>query len=68
MSKCIVLGDFNIDIISNVRSAARIDFTDRFFCLGFDSLINILMRKTSSTATCIGYMYIKFTTNIKSGV
>ena len=65
---CIVLGDFDIDTISNVRSENRIDFMDTFSCLGYDSLINIPTRKTTSTATCIDHIYIKLTTCIKSGV
>ena len=65
---CIILGDFNIDTISNVRSANETDFLDRFSCLGYDSLINIPTRKTSSTATCIDHIYTKLTACIKSGV
>ena len=45
----IILGDFNIDTISTVRSVAGIDLTGRFSCLGYDSLINNPTRKTSST-------------------
>ena len=59
---CKILGDFNIDTISTVRSAVGIDFTDRFSCLdNYDSLINILTRKNSSTATCIDHIYVKST-------
>ena len=65
---CIILGDFNINTLSTVRSAAGIDFTDRFSCLGYDSLIDIPTRKTSSTETCIDHIYVKSTTSIKSGV
>ena len=65
---CIILGDLNINTISPVKSADGIDFTDRFSCLGCDSLIKIPTRKISSTATCIDHIYVKFTTSIKSGV
>ena len=61
---CIILGDFNIDTISTVRRAAENDFTDRFPGLGYDSLINILTRETSSTATCTDHNYVKSTTSI----
>ena len=65
---CIILGDFFIDTIATIRSAAGIGFTDRTSCLGYDSLIKIPTRKTSSTATCIGHIYVKSTTSIRSGV
>ena len=65
---CIILGDFDIGIILNARSANGIDFMDGFSCLDYDSLINFPTRTTSSTATCIDHICIKLTTCIKSGV
>ena len=65
---CIILDEFNIDTISNVRSANATVFMDRFSCLGYDLLINIPTRKTSSTATCNDHIYIDLTTCINSGV
>ena len=44
---------------------SRIDFLVSDIC---KSLINIPIRKTSSPATCIDHIYIKFTACIKSGV
>ena len=44
------------------------EFTDRISCLGYDSLINIPTRKTSTTTTCINHIYVKSTTSTKSGV
>ena len=65
---CIILGDLNVDTLSNVRSVNGIDFTDRFSCLDYDSPINIPTRKTSPTATCIDHIYIRITACIKSDV
>ena len=65
---CTILRDFNIDTLSTLRSASGIDFIDRFSYLGYDSLINVPTRKTSSTATCIDHIYVKFTANITSGI
>ena len=43
-------------------------FTDIFSCHGYDSLVNIPTRKTSSAGTCIDHIYAKLTISIKSGV
>ena len=41
------------------RFVAGIDLTHRFSCPGYDSLINITTRKTSSTATLIDYFLVE---------
>ena len=65
---CIILGDFSVNTLSNVRSANGIDFTEIFSCLDYDSLDNIPTRRTSSTAICIDHIYMKFTACNKSGI
>ena len=65
---CIILVDFSIDTLATVKSTAGIDSTDRFSCVGYDSLIIISSRKTLSTATFIDYHYVKSITSINTGV
>ena len=58
--------EFKVDTISNVRSAAGVDLTERFSCLGYDSFIIIETRKNFIYRN-LCWSYIKLTTCIKSG-
>ena len=65
---CIITGDFNVDICSNVFSSLATDFIDNFSCRGYVSLINIPTRRTDHSGTCLDHIYINSELSCVSGV
>ena len=60
INRWIVLGDFNLDASSTIRSEAWTDFTDTLSYIDYE--------ESPSTATCIDHVYFKLFMNTKSGV
>ena len=66
--KCIVTGDFNIDLMSIGTVSSCQNFVDSFASENFTSLIDAPTRISRNSNTCIDHIHVNFLENFFAGV
>ena len=64
----LVLGDFNVHLLSELLTQSEIKFFDEFLTRHLIPLINIPNRVSSTSSSCIDHIYSNFLSPIKYGV
>ena len=66
--KLLVLGDFNVDLLSDTPARDVLSFSDNFRSEHLQSLINRPTRITHHSETCLDHIYINSMQSLTSGV
>ena len=66
--KCIILGDFNVNLLGLNSVLACQDFFDNFIDGNYTSLIDAPTRVTQTSKTCLDHIYVNFNENFFAGV
>ena len=67
-NSCVVVGDFNVDSLSQSASGPMEEFLDLFSVELFSQLIDIPTRVSNTCSTCLDHIYINFPIHCLSGV
>ena len=66
--KCLIFGDFNINLMNLNSVVSCHDFYDLFISGNYTPLIDMPTRVTPTSATCLDHIYVNIIENFFTGV